>query len=136
MSKGNTFENDVMKFVFQTTAFAWLPLTNFYVSLHTADPGEAGSQTTSEATYGSYARQAVVRSAAGWTVTGNAATNAALIQFPTAASGTETITHVAVGTTDTGAGQIIYSGALTTPLAVSTNVRPEFAIGDLSITED
>lgn len=35
---------------------------SLYISLHTSDPGEAGSQTTNEANYTSYARVAVARS--------------------------------------------------------------------------
>jgi len=78
MSKGNTWENDLLKLIFNATAIANIaanaassPLTNLYVSLHTADPGEAGDQTTSEATYTSYARVAVARTSGGFTVTGN-----------------------------------------------------------------
>lgn len=84
MSKGNTFENDLAKLIFNATAIANIadnaassPLTSLYVSLHTGDPGEAGDQTTSEATYTSYARVAVARSGSGWTVTANEAENAA-----------------------------------------------------------
>lgn len=40
---------------------------SLYVALHTADPS-AGNQNTSEATYTSYARVAVARSGAGWSV--------------------------------------------------------------------
>ena len=89
MSAGNTFENDLLKLIFNGTAIANIadnaaasPLTSLYVSLHTGDPGEAGSQTTNEAAYTSYARVAVARSGVGWTVSGSTVTNAALIQFP------------------------------------------------------
>lgn len=143
MSKGNTFENDLLLLIFQATAIANIadnaatsPLTNLYVSLHTADPGEAGSQTTSEAAYTSYARVAVARTSGGWTVTANAVENAAAITFPAATGGSETITHFAVGTDSTGTGKILYSGALTASLAVSSGITPEFAAGDLDITED
>lgn len=143
MSKGNTFENDLMKLIMQGTAIANLadnaassPLTNLYLSLHTADPGEAGSQTTSEATYTSYARVAVSRDSGGWTVTNNAATNAALVQFPEATGGSDTITHVAVGTASSGTGKILYSGALNSSLSVSTGIQPQFAAGALTVTED
>jgi hypothetical protein len=40
---------------------------SLYVSLHTASPA-AGDQTTSETSYTGYARVAVARSGAGWTV--------------------------------------------------------------------
>ena len=136
MSKGNTTENDILEYVFKNTAFSWGANANVFLSLHTADPGEAGSQTTSEATYTSYARVSVVRSGSGWTVSGNQASNAALVQFPQATGGTNTITHVAVGTSTSGAGQLLYSGALNSSLSVSSGIQPQFAIGALTITED
>jgi hypothetical protein len=136
MSKGNTTENDLMKYVFNAVAFSWDASAILYVSLHTADPGEAGSQTTSEANYTSYARVAVDRDAGGWTVTGNQAVNAALVQFPQATAGSSVCTYVAVGTAASGAGQILYSGALSSSLSVSTGIQPQFAAGALTITED
>ena len=136
MSKGNTTENDILAYAFNATAFSWNAITNLHLSLHTADPGEAGSQTTSEATYTSYARVAVARSGSGWTVSGNSVTNAALVQFPQASGGTNTITYIAVGTSASGAGQILYSGALNASLAVSSGIQPQFAAGALTLTED
>jgi hypothetical protein len=136
MSKGNTTENDVLTKIFQATEFSWDGNTNLYISLHTADPGEGGSQTTSECAYGSYARQAVARDATGWDVSGNQASNDDLIQFPEATSGSETITHVAIGTASSGAGQILYSGALNSSRSVSTGIQPQFAANALTITED
>src|ERR1700679_2605180 len=58
---------------------------NLYVSLHTADPTNAGNQTSSETTYTSYARVAVARSTGGWTISGTSpatASNTATITFP------------------------------------------------------
>ena len=143
MSKGNTFENDLMKLIFNATAIANIadnaassPLTNLYVSLHTADPGEGGDQTTSEATYTSYARVAVSRNSGGWTVTGNQAENAALVQFPQCTGGSNTLTYVGVGTASTLAGKLLYSGALTASLAVSSGIQPQFAAGSLVVSED
>lgn len=143
MSKGNTFENDLMKLFFQGTAIANLadnaassPNTNLYVSLHTADPGEAGDQTTSEATYTGYARVAVARTSSGWTVTNNSVTNAAAITFPQCTGGSNTISHFAVGTGSSGAGKILYKGELTASLAVSNLIIPEFAAGTLTISEE
>lgn len=143
MSKSNVFENDLVKLIFNATAIANIadnaassPLTNLYVSLHTADPGEAGDQTTSEASYTSYARVAVARSGSGWTVSNNAVSNAAAITFPQCTGGSNTITHFAVGTASSGAGKVLYKGALTASLAVSNGITAEFAIGDLDVTED
>jgi hypothetical protein len=136
MSKGNTTENDILELVFKATALSWTANVNLYVALHTADPGEAGSQTTSEATYTSYARVTVARSGSGWTVTGNTASNAGLVQFPQCTGGSNTLTYVSIGTAASGAGQILYSGALNSSLSVSNLIQPQFSIGALTITED
>ena len=131
MSFGNTFENDLLKLIFNGTAIGNIadnagtsPLTNLYLSLHTADPGEAGTQETNEATYTSYARQAVARSGSGWTVTANSVSPAATIDFPEATGGTETITHVAIGTAETGAGKVLAYGALSSSIAISSGTIP------------
>lgn len=143
MSKGNTFENDLLLLIFNATAIgniadnaAASPLTNLYVSLHTGDPGEAGSQTTSEAAYTSYARVAVARSGSGWTVSGNTVSNAALIQFPQCTGGSETITHFAIGTAASSTGKLLYKGALSASLAVSSGIQPQFGAGELDGSED
>jgi hypothetical protein len=136
VTKGNTFENDVIIKTFQATEYSWDANTDLYISLHTGDPGEAGIQTTSECAYGSYARQAVARDATGWDVSGNQALNDDLIQFPQCTSGSETITYVGIGTTLAAGGELLYSGALSASLAVSSGIQPQFAANALTITED
>lgn len=143
MSKANTFETDILALVFNATPITGLadnaassPVTNLYVSLHTADPGEAGDQTTNEAAYTSYARVAVVRTSSGWTVSGNSVTNAASVSFPQCTGGSSTVTHVGVGTAASGAGKLMYKGALTASLAVSLGIQPLFAASSLTINED
>jgi hypothetical protein len=146
VSKGNTFENDLLQLIFNNVDIALIGdaagLQNsavagsLYVSLHTSDPGEAGDQTTNETSYTNYARQAVARTVGGWTVSGNAVSNAALVQFPQCGVTGATLTHFAVGTDSSGTGKLLYSGALTSSLAVSSGIQPQFAIGDLDITED
>ena len=146
MSKGNTFENDLLQLIFNNVDIADIgdasglqnsaTAGSLYVALHTADPGEGGNATTSESAYGSYARQAVARSVAGRTVSGNQASNAALIQFPECSSGSETITHVSITTASSGTSKILYSGALNASRSVSSGIQPQFAIGALTVTED
>ena len=143
MSKGNTFENDLLLLIFNGTAIgniadnaASSPLTNLHVSLHSSDPGEAGNQTTNEVAYTSYARVAVARSGSGWTVTGNAVTNAALIQFPQCTGSSATATHFAIGTAASSTGKILYKGALSASLSISSGIQPQFGAGDLDGTED
>lgn len=142
MSKSNSYETSILALLFNATAIANIadnaasgPLTNLYVSLHTADPGEAGSQTTSEATYTSYARVAVARTSGGWVITGNSVSPAAAITFPEATGGTNTITHFGVGTASSGAGVLLYSGTVTPSLSVSTGVTPLLKTTS-TITED
>ena len=134
MSKGNTTENDVLAMVLTGVDPAWRGNANRYLALHTADPGEAGSQTTSEATFTSYARVAIAN--ADWTDGGSTFSNTNLAQFPQCTGGTNTITHVSIGTVTSGAGQILYSGALTSSLSVSNGIQPQFAAGALTVAED
>ena len=146
MSKGNTFENDLLLLIFNNTAAALIgdasglqpsaTAGSLYVSLHTADPGEAGTQTTNECAYTSYARVAVARSGAGWTVSGNAVTNAALVQFPQCTGGSETATYFAIGTASSGTGKVLYRGALSASLAISSGIQPQFGAGELDGSED
>lgn len=136
MSKGNTFETDLLEFVFNGTALPSDYDGPFYVALHTADPGETGSPTTSEATYTSYARVSVARTSGGWTVSGNQAVNAAAINFPACTGGSNTITHFSIVTSSSGAGIILYKGALSASLAVSSGITPSIDAGDLVVSED
>jgi hypothetical protein len=134
MSKSNTTETDILAKIFNNTSLSWDAATNLYVALHTADPGEAGSYAT-EATYTGYARVAVARSAGGFSVAGDTVSNAALVQFPQCTGGSNVITHVSVGTAASG-GQMLYSGALNSPLTVSNLIQPQFAASALQVTED
>jgi hypothetical protein len=131
MSAGNTFENDIHKLIFNATAIANIadnaassPLTNLYPGLHTADPGEAGDQTTNETSYTSYARVAVARTTGGWTVTNNSVSPVANIDFPACTGGTATITHFAVGTASSAAGKLLVSGTVSPNISVSSGVTP------------
>jgi hypothetical protein len=136
MSLGNTTETDILNKLFKNTALPFDAITDLYLSLHTADPGEAGDQLSSEATYTSYARVSVARSGAGWTVSGNEAQNAALVQFPQCTGGSNVITHVCIGTAGSGAGQILVSGALNSSLTVSNLIQPQFSAGSLKVQLD
>ena len=135
MSKSNTLETQIITLIFNGTALPWAN-ANLFVALHTADPGEAGDQTTSEATYTGYARVLVTRDAAGWTVSGNQASNTAEVTFPECTGGTNTITHVSVGLVATSASQILYKGALTASIDISNLITPRFPVGTIVVQED
>jgi hypothetical protein len=136
MSKSNALETDLLGLIFNNTALPWAASAGLYIALHTADPGEAGTQDTSEVSYVGYARVLVARNSSGFTVTGNQVTNTATIQLPICTSGTATATHFSIGINATGTGQILYKGPLGSPLTVATNITPQFAVGSLTVQED
>jgi hypothetical protein len=142
MAKSLTTASNILKLIFNATPWANMadnaassPYTNLYLSLHTADPGTGNNQTTNETSYTNYARIAVIRTSAGWTVSSNTATNAALAQFAQCGATGATLTYVAIGTNVSGAGNVLYSGALNSALTVANGIQPQFSIGALTVTE-
>lgn len=135
MSFSNTAETAVLEYIFEGSNVSWDGNSDLYLALYTASPDEAGSATTNEATYGSYARVAVTR-ATDFTVNGNSVENTNLEQFVACTSGSNTITHAAIVTSSSGAGTVIVYAELNSPISVSTGVQPQFAAGALSFTLD
>jgi hypothetical protein len=143
MAKSTNTCNSLLALIFNATAFADIaendttgPLTNLYISLHTSDPGVGGSQLTNEATYGAYARKEVIRTISGWlTPNGGTTKNTALAQFVECSGGSNVITHVAIGTDVSGAGRVLYAGALASPRTISAGIQPQFAAEALVATE-
>lgn len=131
MSISNATENNLLLLIFNATAWANLadnaatsPLTNIHTALHTADPGEAGTMSTNEATYTSYARVNVARSGSGFTVTGGSCSPAATITFATGTGGSGTVTHFAFGKTGGGTVDILLSGTVTPNFVTGVGVTP------------
>ncbi len=135
MSKNLLFGNDVLNKTFNDTEFAWLPLSGFYLSLHTSDPGASGNQTTNECDYGGYARVSMSRNSGSWLVVGNRVENNITVVYPTCTGGTNTARYFAIGTSVNGLGKIIYSGALTSTLTIRLNVQPRFSKGSIVVLE-
>lgn len=146
MSATNVFEDGLLSLIFENANYANVGDATglrgsttagvFYISLHEADPGETGDQTTNEGNYTSYARVSVARSTAGWTVAAGVADNDAAITFPACTGGSDTETHFGIGSDASGAGNRFMNGALTASLAVSSGITPSFAIGALDVTLD
>lgn len=143
MSKSNVTENDLVKFYANNVAMPSYG-TNLYVHLHTSDPGEAGTSSSSEATYTSYARVTTLRDGTAWTIcdvdgtpnaNGSAFKNAAEVTFPecTGVSDDEVITHASLCT---NGGQILYSGALTASIRITNLITPRFPAGTMIFKED
>lgn len=146
MSATNAFETSILGLILNNANIANIgdatglrgssTAGSLYISLHTTDPDETGDQTTNEADYGSYARVAIARSGAAWTVSGNNASNAAAVTFPAATGGSNAITHFGIGTDSSGAGNLLFKGALSATLNVSAGITPSFAIGELDVNAD
>jgi hypothetical protein len=146
MSATNVFENGLLSLIFENANYANVGDATglrgsstagvFYISLHTANPDETGSQATSEAAYTSYARVSVARSTAGWSVASGVADNDAAITFPACTGSSSSVTHFGIGSDTSGTGNLFLWGATTATLAVSAGITPEFAAGALDVTLD
>lgn len=140
--KGATFDNDLLKLIFNAVAIANIadnaassPLTNLYVALHTADPTAAGAQNASECAYTGYARVAVVRTSSGWTITTNSVSPNSNITFGNcSASAGSPATYASVGVASSGATKILYAGVLSSPITITVGQAPVIAAGS-TITE-
>lgn len=97
--------------------------TTIYVSLHTADPGEDGSN---EATGGSYVRKVGTFDAAA----SKATTNSADISF-TSMPGC-TVTHAGLWTAESG-GTFLWGGALAASKVVNSGDTFKLPQGDLDV---
>lgn len=143
MPKATNACNDLLALIFNATTWNLLaendstsPATNLYLSLHTADPGVGGSQLTNEIAYTNYVRIAIARTTGGWAVpSGGATNNVALAQFAQCGVTGGTATHVAIGTASSGAGTVLYAGALNASLAIANLIQPQFAATALTVTE-
>ena len=126
MSLSNTFETDVLEWLFTDTSVT--RPTAWYIGLFTTDPTDAGTGT--EVSGGSY-----VREAATFSVAGDTATTTAAIEFPTATASWGTITHIGVYDAST-AGNLIAHAALTASKTINTDDVFRIPAGDLDITID
>ena len=103
--------------------------TNPYVSLHTADPTDAG--TGAEVSGGGYARQtASFPTASG---TGGSVSTDADITFPTATASFGTVTHIGVWDAATG-GNLLYHTALDSSKTIDSGDIFKITSGNLTVT--
>lgn len=146
MSLSNASETALLSLLFNNTAWAGIgdagglqpsaAAGNLFIALHTADPGETGNQSTSEAAYTGYSRVSVARSAGGFTVAGNQVSNTATVQFGECTAGSATVTYFSVGVATSGATAILYRGALSASRAISAGITPLFSAGGLTGTAE
>ena len=144
MSATNSVETAILSLIFTATTWdniaeddSTSPATSFYISLHTASPGEAGDQTSNETAYTGYSRVEVTRDGTGWTVSGGSCTNDAEIAFgQCTASPGSALTHVGLGLSSSGAGTLLLFNALDSSVTMQTGTVPIFSAGELEFTCD
>lgn len=135
MAISGTTETAIMALIFQATAWgnyadnaATTPQTNVAIALHTADPGAAGTQSTSEITYTSYARASVARTSSGWGVSGTnpcTVNPVSAISFAAGTGGSGTASYFSTGKTGGGATAILFSGTVTPNIVTGNGVTPQ-----------
>lgn len=147
-SKSNTWENDLLDMLFINSTVPNVgdaqglrgsaTTGNLYVSLHTADPGDAGDQTTNEISYTGYARKAVVRNdLTGWEQLGGVMKNMSSLEFPKMTGGAGgTVTHFGVGTSSSGAGKLLYHGAFAAGRQIANGITLRIGAEELGVTEE
>lgn len=153
--KGTELQRTILSYIFLSSGIttgqtfgsaATSTTTTLWVSLHTADPGNAGNQGTSEVAYTGYARIATQRTASGgvggWTIS---TTFSPCSVFPTTGvtfpqcttASTVVITNWSVGTssasgTTTG---LYYTGTVTPNISLGANVTASLTSAS-ACTED
>jgi hypothetical protein len=142
-SMTNGFETALATLLFNNTAITDIGDANGLVatgapgatqlSLHTSALSDTDTlMTATEVAYTGYARPTQVRSAAGWTVTNDTVTNAALIQFgEMSAGGPDTVVHLGLGFIATGSVLRLHQDLTGAGLTISDGVNPQFAISAL-----
>ena len=132
------YAESLLRLIFNGTPYANMadnaavaPFSSLYVSLHIQSPGPNGNQSTSEASFGNYARVSVPRTSGGWTVLGNVVYPANLITFPPATgSPNQVLTYMGIGTNSVGAGHLLYFAPVSPPIVIdAAGVQGELTPG-------
>lgn len=147
MSKTAAYANALQLLVFNNTNIANIgdatglrgstAAGQLFISLHTADPGEGGNQSTNEISYTGYARVPVNRAAGagGLTVTGGSVSPASVVTFGACTAGSGTATHFGIGVALAGATLLLYKGPIAPTIAVAAGVTPQLTTATAA-TED
>jgi hypothetical protein len=121
----NYLENALINGTLRATTFT-APAA-VYVSLHTADPTDAGTGT--EVSGGSYARQAATFGAPS----NGASTTTADITYPQATASYGTVTHIGIFDALT-TGNLLYHSPLNTSKTIDTGDIFKITSGSLTVT--
>jgi hypothetical protein len=140
MTIANVTENAILELTYRATSWAGYAInatttaqTNIGFSLHTADPTDTGTATTSETTYTGYVRVNVARSSVGFTavVTDSGIATAAAVTFTAGTAGTGIISFFATAASNasppTGAQNLLWSGTVSPVINSGSGVTPQLS---------
>lgn len=124
-------EQALINHIFRGTAYTGP--ANVYIALYTAAPSDSGGGT--EVSGSAYARVQVVSNTSNWSApsTPGLTSNSSPIQFPEATGSWGTITHVGIFDAATS-GNLLFHGALTASVAITTGQRFVFNTSQLGVT--
>lgn len=138
---GDTTENNIMKLIFNATAWTGIaqnnasPDASISIGLSTADPTDSGTMSSNEVNttqYQNYVRATKSRAtgAGGWTVTANSVSPFDTIAFAAggAASTGVTATHFTVGRAGASA-EMFWRGDISPTIACGNGVTPQLTTG-------
>ena len=141
MSASDILENAFLNLLLRATALANVadnaasaPLTNLHMALATADPGDAGTMSTSEITYTGYTRMNVARSTGFGAASGGVAALAADLDFPVGSGGSGTATFANLGRTGGGAVDSFVSGAISPSIVTGSGIIPRLTATTTTVT--
>ena len=142
-AKSDTWETKLLKLFFTNVDAALIgdatglrgssTAGSLWISLWVGNPLDTGAGGA-EATYTGYARVAVARSAAQWTVTAQQVVNDNVITFGLCTAGTDNADYGGVHTAVSG-GELCYYAALAAMLPIAAGITPSVAAGALTIDE-
>lgn len=135
MSLANASESDILDCVLKGIDPSWRAGATGYLALVTGASVDEAAPMVNECTYTGYARIAITK-ATGWSGSGDARTNAALLQWGkrTDAGATQTATNAVWVDTASGAVGMALVIPLDDDLPISLNIRPQVEAGGLTVT--
>lgn len=134
MSFTDFLENELLDHVWGAAAYS-APAT-LYVGLSTTTPADDGTNITEPSGGAAYARVAKTNNLTNWpAAVSGLKENGTTVDFPTATGAWGTVTHFFISDAASG-GNILASGALTTPKTIDNGDTASFAVGDIDITLD
>lgn len=132
--KGAQTGVEVLEMILNGSDPAWRSNPLRYVSLHAGDPGAHGFQDTNEVEYDGYTRQRMLTGV--WDREGYYLVLRDSMEFPVCWEEIDIkVSHISIGESLEGPGQLFYVGELTSPLTIHENSKISFPAGDLKLME-